>query len=111
MDERKIGKIQDIGFGKCGYQNACIGIWFSLGSDKNGWGCGDDWSAWDFKPSEGAKWTEETRVRLLGEIVLRISKIMKDAKVEQLSDLKGKPVEVTFENNALKSWRILKEAI
>lgn len=38
MNEKKIGKIQSVGFGKCGYQDACIGVWFQLGSDKECWG-------------------------------------------------------------------------
>ena len=37
--------------------------------------------------------------------------ILEAAKVEYLQNLTGKPVEITFEHNALKNWRILTEAI
>lgn len=37
--------------------------------------------------------------------------LMRDAKVTEFSQLKGKPIEVTIEGNALKHWRILTEVI
>jgi hypothetical protein len=37
--------------------------------------------------------------------------IMKDANVSRMQDLVGKPVEVVFDSNSLKSWRILTEVI
>jgi hypothetical protein len=40
-----------------------------------------------------------------------VSKLLKEAKVDSVDKLKGKPVEVTFEGNTLKSWRILTEVL
>lgn len=40
-----------------------------------------------------------------------ISKLLKEAKVDEVYQLKGKPVEVTFEGNMLKEWRLLTEVI
>jgi hypothetical protein len=40
-----------------------------------------------------------------------VSSLLKDAKVNSVDQLKGKPVEVTFDGNMLKSWRILTEVL
>ena len=40
-----------------------------------------------------------------------VSKYLKEAKVSSVDKLKGIPVEVTFENNTIKSWRILTEVL
>lgn len=44
-------------------------------------------------------------------IVDKIQKLMKDAKVSKMFLLKNKPVEITFEGNLLKEWRILTEVL
>lgn len=111
MIDKRIGKIEKIFFGEGGYQDACIGVTFDLGSEKESWGVGDFWGAWAIARSEYSKWTEEDRIKSLGEMVMRVNKLMQDAKVHRLDDLKGKPIEVTFEGNMLKEWRILTEAI
>jgi len=107
----EIGKIQAVKFGMGGYQDAMVGISITLGSDKNCWGVGDFKGAWGISRSEYSKWTEEDRIKQLGEMVMWAHKIMQEAKVEDLNDLVGKPVEVTFEEMTLKSWRILTEVI
>jgi hypothetical protein len=40
-----------------------------------------------------------------------VVKLLDDARVEDVAKLKGKPVEVTFNNGWLKDWRILTEVI
>jgi hypothetical protein len=40
-----------------------------------------------------------------------VSRILESARVSDVSGLKGKPVEIVFENNQLKSWRILTEVL
>lgn len=110
MTERKeIGKIQKATFGMGGYQDAMIGISFSLGS--NGWGVGDFWGAWAVERSEHCKWSEQDRIDEMGKTVWRIRNLLKDANVDDIARLVGKPIEVTFDGNSLKSWRILTEAI
>ena len=88
-----------------------IGFNFILGSDKDGWSVQDFRGTWARKPSDGAKWSEDSRALQLGGIVMKISALLKDAKVMKLGGLIGKPVEVIFEDNSLKSWRILTEVI
>lgn len=41
----------------------------------------------------------------------KVSSILKDAKVSKVSELIGKPVEVTIENRTFKDFRILTEVI
>ena len=110
--ETKLGKIQSVSFGLGGYQGCMIGIHVSLEMD--GTGVCDTRSAWDankIKCSERCEWTEEDRNRDYSEIIRYVSDLLEDAKVDYVDQLKGKPVEVIFEGNTLKSWRLLTEVI
>lgn len=109
---KELGKIERIEFGIGGYQDSCIGIHFTLSG--NSWGVQDSKSAWDanrIECSEYCKWTEQDRDRQYAEIIRYISGLLADAKVESIKDLKGVPVEATFEGMTLKEWRILKEVL
>lgn len=111
-DRKEIGKIKSIHFGHGGYQDAMIGVSFTLGSDKGSWGVCDFWGSWAIERSDYCKWTEEDRVKQLGEMVMRINGLLADAKVETLNLLQGVAVECTFKDyNTLASWRILTEVI
>lgn len=107
----QIGKIKSVRFGRGGYQDAMIGISFDLGSDMEGWGVGDFWGTWSLERSKEASWSEQDRINNLGHMVMRINQLLSDGNVDDIKDLIGLPVEVTFDGNTLKSWRILKEAI
>lgn len=111
--EKRIGKIQSVTVGLVGYQDAMLGIQVSLGSDKQGWSVGDSKGFWgpEIKCSEHAKWTEADRSKAHDETLRFIGDLLVKAKVRDVVDLKGIPVEVEFEGNGLKSWRILEEAI
>lgn len=108
----ELGKIQKVTFGLGGYQDACIGINFTLGGD--GWGVCDSKSAWDanmIKCDSHCKWTEEDRSRQYDEIMRYISDLLKDAKVSSVDKLQGIPIKATFDGMVLKEWRILKEVL
>ena len=110
--EKKLGKIESVRFGHGGYQDACIGLSVTLGNGS--WGVGDSRANWDaeqIKWSEHSKWTEEDRDGWYAEIMRYVSSLLKDAKVNSVDQLKGKPVEVTLDDNQLKSWRILTEVL
>ena len=94
-----------------GYKDAQFGIWFQLGND--GWGVGDGKGVWCGNPSEHAKWTLADKHKIMGEIMQYIEDLMADAKVSNVNDLKGIPVEITFDSpyGKMLSWRILKEVI
>lgn len=110
--ETKLGKIKKVYFGHGGYQDACIGIHFTLGGD--GWGVTTTESAWDLNMiscSEYCKWTEKDRSEQYDEIVRFISNRLREAKVSSVDELEGIPVECDFENHTLKDWRILEEVL
>lgn len=109
MIEKKLGKIQRCSFGSGGYQDAMIGISFTLGGDS--WGVGDFWGDWSIKRSETAQWSESDRINNLGKTVMRINELLGQAKKQDVSKLAGVAVEVSFEGNTLVSWRVLTEVI
>ena len=111
--EKKLAKIESIYFGLGGYNHAMIGLHVTLSGQS--WGVQTDHSAWDcniVKHSKYCKWTEEDRSRYYDEMVRYISDLLAKAKVSKVEDLKGKPVEVYFdESGSLSSWRILTEVL
>lgn len=109
MIETKLGKIQNIKFGSGGYDNAQFGISFTLGGE--GWGVGDFRGEWSGEPSRNALWTKEDRQERFGGIMVWIMDLMATAKVNDITRLADIPVEVTFDGNTLKSWRILTEVL
>ena len=111
MNKKLIGKIQSIEFGFGGYQEAQIGISVTLGGDKEGWGVGDFRGPWARNPDKHCKWTKEEQIQQAGETVMWLRDLLLDAKVNNINELSGIPVEVEFEGNTLKSWRILTEVI
>jgi len=106
---KEIGKIQKIKFGYGGYQDAMIGVSFTLGGES--WGVSDFWGAWAGERCESTQWSEQDRINTLGETSMRISKILDDSKKKDLNDMLNVPIECTFDGNLLKSWRILTEVI
>jgi hypothetical protein len=105
----RLGKITHAEFGLGGYQDVCIGIHISMMGD--GWGTSTTSSSWDPNLRKSGEWTEEERNARYGEIVRYISDLLRDAKCNSVSELRGKPIEATFEGQTLKSWRILKEVL
>jgi len=110
--ETKLGKIEKVSFGLGGYQGCMLGISFTLGNGS--WVVGDfkgQWDAENIKRSEYTKWTEEDRNIGYSDTMRYVSKLLKEAKVDSVDKLKNIPVEVTFDGNTLKEWRILSEVL
>ncbi len=110
--EKRLGKITSVRFGLGGYQDAMLGL--SIGLGDGSWGVSDfkgQWDAESIKRSEYTKWTEEDRDRGYSDTMRYLSKLLKEASVNNVADLKGIPVEVTFDGNLLKEWRILTEVL
>ncbi len=109
VEKKEIGKIQLVEFGFGGYQDAMIGVTFRLG--------GLDWGVTDFKgfwrgdPTEHTKWSREQQINDLGGMVLWFSQLLRDAGKTHLDQLHEVPIEATFVNNSLRSWRILREVL
>ena len=109
--QKEIGKIRSIKVGFGGYQDAMFGVSIELGSDKNGWGTGDFKGMWSSDPDKYCKWTKKDQDESFAAAMRFMLKLCKDAGVQSVNALVGKPVEVTFENEHLKGWRILKEVL
>jgi hypothetical protein len=110
--EKRLGKIESVRFGIGGYNNAMIGLHLTLAG--TAWGVNDSRSTWDaetIKWSDYCKWTEADRDKQYAELLRYVSKLLKDAKVDSVDELKGKPVEVTLDGNKLCEWRILTEVL
>lgn len=61
--------------------------------------------------SEECKWEEAEREAAITVSVEKIYQILKDAKVNYVSELINKPVEVTIDKNCFKDFRILTEVL
>ena len=106
----RLGKIKKVSFGACGYQEAMLGLRITLGGE--GWGVDNDiCGGWDISRSPHAKWTEDDRIKAHGEMCIKVSKLLKDAKVDNVASLQDKPVKCFFEGNLLKSFEILTEVL
>jgi len=110
--EKKLGKIIEASFGLGGYQGSGIGLYLTF--ECNSWGVGFSktyHNPMQIKHTENCQWTEKDRSKSFDELVRYISKILDEAKVTDVSKLVGTPVEVEFDGNLLKDWRILTEVI
>jgi hypothetical protein len=101
---KELGKIESIDFGMGGYDDAMLGFSVTLS--------GDAWSVGDFK----GFWAPNVRggddcMGAYAEAMAWAGVLMLSAKKAKLRDLVGVPVEVTFDGNVLKSWRVLKEVL
>lgn len=108
-----LGKIVRSEFGHCGYQESFIGLNLDFVFDKSatisdsilgGWYQGNKWTP-------NCKWTEEGNKLQHSVMAEKISQILLDANCLYISQLLGKPVEITVSGNRLVSWRILTEVI
>ena len=106
---KELAKIRSVRFGSGGYQDAAFGISFEF--EGNGSSCGDFIGTWSSEPDDSNKWTKSDQTEFWGNMVREIRDTMKAAKTNNLNDLVGKPVELTFNGNQLDSWRILTEVI
>jgi hypothetical protein len=107
----RLGKITHVEFGFGGYSDGMIGIYLEFGG--KGWGVNDFIGFWAEDPSPHAKWTYEDQSVQFAETVRKVKRFLKDADVINISQLKGKPVEISIsdDTNTLYAWRILTEVI
>ena len=61
--------------------------------------------------SKECKWEESERKDAIVKTVEEINKILKDARVNYVSELVNKPVEVEIERNSFEGFRILTEVL
>lgn len=111
MERKVLGKIASAKFGKVSDYPFLMGLMldFSLNGGCGGVGDGEKFT---INMSEDCKWTtkEERRIAI-EEQMDAVYKLLNDAKVCTVDQLKNKPVEVTLENNTFKDFRILTEVL
>lgn len=111
---KKLGKIASVKFGRGGYQDAMFGL--TLGFE-----FGDESTAMldrchylpkdEAEAVEAGKFNEVSATIAFAERMLEVATIMESAKVDDIGRLNGIPVEVEFEGNTLKNWRVLTEVL
>lgn len=110
MDGKILGKIESVEFGFVRDYPFLFGLQltFSLG-DGSGVGTG---SRYTVNISDECKWVApNAREKAITKLIDEVASIMEDAKVNDISELKNKPVEVTIEGNTFARFRILTEVL
>lgn len=87
---KQLGKIKSLRFGRVtGRDDRTFGIIFNL--ESQGWNVCEERSIYS---DQDIQW---------------LNKLLEDAKVREITDLVGIPIEATFDGCLLHSWRILTE--
>ena len=109
MIEKRLGKISFAEFGTIHDMEFLFGL--QLGFSMDGCGVMDGGSGCvNINPE--CKWSSpDARSLAVTVMVDRAHQILEDAKVNYVSELLNKPVEVTLENNTFKGFRILTEVL
>lgn len=109
MTEKHLGKIKSAEYGIVKDYPFLFGLQlqFSLGNGA-GIGCG---CVYTDNISKGCNWTTEKRQCEITKSVDTVHRFLKEAKINYVSELIGKPVEVTIEDNTFKGFRILTEVL
>lgn len=110
--QTSLGRIKNAYFGLGGYNDAKLGLHLEFSGSS--WSVG--WTEGVFDPTlvewnKRCNWSQEERNENFVELTHLISKTLSEAKVTSIEKLKGTPVELTFDGNQLKSWRILTEVL
>ncbi len=108
MDGKILGKISSVTFGK---RDGRFGLWLTLSGEYSVQTSYECWDLEEIIPNDNHKWTEEDRDKQLINIMRKISKLLKQAKVDNVNHLLNIPVEIEFEKNMLREWRILEEVL
>ena len=108
MQEKVLAKITHAEFGQYPDRPFLFGLQLCFESKSFGV-C--DGGRYTVNISPDCRWTKEERLEVIDDMICEVNKILKDAKVNYVSQLTGKPVEVIIENNTFKEFRILTEVI
>lgn len=109
MDGKILGKIDFAEYGTVRDYPFLIGLQLGF---KLGDGCGImDGGKYTVNIDKECRWEESERATVVTASVEKVYQILKDAKVNYVSQLINKPVEVTIEKNCFKDFRILTEVL
>ncbi len=107
---KELGKISHVQFGSDADYPFLFGL--QLTFTGSGWGCRSG-AMYMINMERNCKWDHEAeRNKAITDNLEAIREIMKKAKVEDISCLKGIPVEVTFnDGDCFHSFRVLEEVL
>ncbi|MBD5128487.1 MAG: hypothetical protein HDT43_00960 [Ruminococcaceae bacterium] len=106
--EKVLGKIDFAEYGTVKDHPFLIGI--QLGFSMSGSGVMDG-GKYTVNISSACKWNEHSREGTITSTVEKVAEILKAAKVNYVSELVGKPVEITIDKNSFVDFRILTEVL
>ena len=86
-----------------------LGLSIKLGGQS--WSVSDFKGAWGIDRGSHCQWSENDRLRQLGEACMFVRDLLRKAKVKAVMELHGVPIEASFEDNRLISWRVLEEVL
>ena len=109
MVEKLLGKIDFAEYGKIRDYPFLIGL--QLGFSLSDGGVVMDGGKYTVNISPSCKWGDRNRAEEVTKNIEHINQILNDAKVCYVSELIGKPVEVTIESGCFKDFRILTEVL
>lgn len=111
MEEKLLGKITFAEFGQCKDRPFLFGLHLCFELDGGVSGCCDN-NKYTVNISKECEWENvgDRHERIL-KIIEFVNETLEYAKVNYVSQLINKPVEVTFKNNWFKGFRILTEVI
>lgn len=103
---KEIGYIEKVTFGKGGYNDDMIGILLCF-KGKN-WIVNDDRLTWDWNIVKD-EWIKDRDIAYR-DMVIFLSKLLSDAKVNTIEELVGIPVEIEFDRrNSIVDFNIIKK--
>lgn len=108
--EKVLGKITSAEYGICPDYPFFFGLRLTFSLDGGSRVVGSS-TKYMFNISEHCKWETKNRSDAIAGTVDDLYKILCDAKVHHVSELVGKPVEVTLDGMLYKDFRILTEVI
>lgn len=108
MNEKMLGKITRAEFGRYDPCSFLFGFQLEFSFESGGVGDGGKYT---WNTSEECKWSRQEKLDVIEKMMNLVNRTLGDAKVDYVSQLVGKPVEVTFTNWAFEDFRILTEVI
>ena len=109
MTEKLLGKITRAEYGTVKEYSFLIGLQLSF--SMNGSGVSDGGKYTLNIDKECKVWEENQRSQAVTENIENLYQLLNDAKVNYVSQLVGRPVEVTIEDNSFRGFRILTEVL
>jgi hypothetical protein len=108
MTGKFLGKITKAEYGEYPGYEYQMGLELQFHFDNSTVGCGGKYMV---NMSSECQWSKEERADAIVKSVEHIKQILDDAKVHYVSQLVGKPVEITVDGSLFKGFRILTEVL